>query len=78
MAQGTWTQKANFPGTLRTDAVGFSIGTKGYLGTGGVAAGGPFFNDFWEYDPSNNTWTAKANFGGSARFRATGFSIGTG
>ncbi|HEY4798982.1 MAG TPA: hypothetical protein VII99_07905 [Bacteroidia bacterium] len=43
-----------------------------------MAAGGPFFNDFWEYDPSNNTWTAKANFGGSARFRATGFSIGTG
>lgn len=29
-----WTQKANFPGTDRRLAAGFSIGTKGYIGTG--------------------------------------------
>ncbi|MBI4726765.1 hypothetical protein HY768_06025 [candidate division TA06 bacterium] len=30
----TWTRKADFPGTPRDRAVGFSIGTKGYIGTG--------------------------------------------
>jgi len=33
-AQGTWTQKANFGEIGRAGAVGFSIGTKGYVGTG--------------------------------------------
>ena len=53
-------------------AVGFSIGTKGYIGTGSV-----FDQEFWEYDPSSNTWTQKANFGGLPRLKAVGFSIGT-
>ena len=30
----TWTQKADFGGTARYAAVGFSIGNKGYIGTG--------------------------------------------
>ena len=30
----TWTQKADFGGTARAVAVGFSIGSKGYIGTG--------------------------------------------
>jgi Secretion system C-terminal sorting domain len=29
---------------------GFSIGTKGYIGTGGDFT--TFYKDFWEYDPS--------------------------
>ena len=33
-AQGTWTQKANFAGPPRFVAACFSIGTKGYIGTG--------------------------------------------
>jgi len=33
-AQGTWKKKANFGGTKRYGAVGFSIGSKGYIGTG--------------------------------------------
>ena len=33
-AQNTWTQKADFGGTARSSAVGFSIGSKGYIGTG--------------------------------------------
>ena len=33
-AQDTWTQKADFGGTVRYGAVGFSIGSKGYIGTG--------------------------------------------
>lgn len=72
----TWTQKADFGGVPRYFAFGFSIGTKGYVGTG---AGGShiYYSDFWEYDPSSNTWTQKGNFGGAQRQSAVGFSIGT-
>lgn len=78
-AQGTWTQKANFGGTPRREAVGFSIGTKGYIGTGFEMIG---FNvvmhkDFWEYDPVTDSWTQKADFAGTGRICAAGFSIGT-
>lgn len=73
-AQGAWTQKADFGGTSRQGAVGFSIGTKGYVGTGYDVS---FKKDFWEYDPATNIWTQKANFGGTARTLAVGFSIGS-
>lgn len=65
----TWTQKAAFTGTQRLSAVGFSIGAKGYYGTGGS------FNDFYEYDQAANTWTAKANFGGTGREGAVGIAV---
>ncbi len=68
-----WTQKAYFGGTARVGAVGFSIGTKGYIGTG---YDGAYKKDFWEYDPVTNAWTQKADFGGAARNQAVGFSIG--
>jgi N-acetylneuraminic acid mutarotase len=71
----SWTQKADFGGTARAYAVGFSIGSLGYLGTGLNASGD--LQDFWQYDPSKNKWTQKANFGGVARCCATGFSIGS-
>jgi len=72
----TWSQKADFPGTARQLATGFSIGTKGYIGTG-LGAFGVKAKDFWEYDPSTDTWTQKANFGGTARLGCAGFSIGS-
>jgi N-acetylneuraminic acid mutarotase len=74
-AQDTWTQKANFGGTARYGAVGFSIGTKGYLGVGNDG-GSTFKSDFWEYDPLANTWTQKADFGGGPREHAGAFAIG--
>lgn len=43
-----WTQKTNFGGVARELAVGFSIGTKGYIGTGGK--NGFYYQDFWEWD----------------------------
>ncbi|MEO5674895.1 MAG: kelch repeat-containing protein, partial [Chitinophagales bacterium] len=64
-AANTWTQKSDFGGTARYGAVGFSIGSKGYLGTGFNNSN--FKKDFWEYDPDANTWMQKANFGGTAR-----------
>jgi hypothetical protein len=73
----SWTQKAGLMDTARYNAVGFSIGSKGYIGTGKGANWNSYKNDFWEYDPSTNAWTQKANFGGSARYGAVGFSIGS-
>lgn len=79
-AADTWTQKADFGGGLRTSAVAFSIGSKGYMGTGFTGAGAVYDDwqnqDFWEYDPALNIWTQKADFGGGKRYNAAGFSIG--
>ena len=69
-----WTQKADFGGIERQNAVGFSIGDKGFIGTGRNSFDD--LNDFWEYNPTTNSWVQKANFGGEARFGAVGFSIG--
>ena len=69
----TWTQKTDFGGAARYAAVGFSIGSKGYIGTGWNSS---YKKDFWEYDPVANTWTQKADFGGAARYAAVGFCIG--
>ncbi|MFI5164719.1 MAG: Kelch repeat-containing protein, partial [Bacteroidia bacterium] len=74
-AQGNWKQKANFGGIARSNAAGFSIGTKGYIGTGSI--GTSLRQDFWEYDPATDSWTQKADFGGGARLAAVGFSIDT-
>jgi len=79
-SQGTWTPKAPLPALGRWAPVGFTIGTKGYLGTGrdasNFASNNPL-DDFWEYDPITNSWTQKANFGGGPRVGAVGFSIGS-
>jgi len=75
LGYNTWTQKANFGGAGRFQAVGFSIGKKGYLGTGYNGNNGPVFNDFWEWNQATNAWTQKANFGGMQRSRSAGFSI---
>ena len=69
-----WTQKASFEGGVRYNAVGFSIGDKGYMGTGTVGAGFGN-NDFWEFDSQTNTWRQIADFEGGDRSNAVGFSI---
>lgn len=56
-------------------SVGFSIGTKGYVGMGLI--GDSAKKDFWEYDAATNTWSQKADFGGGKRSAAVGFSIGS-
>lgn len=70
-----WTAKATFAGVGRAGAVGFSIGTMGYIGTGYDNTNG--LSDFWEWNQSTNSWTQKATFPGGARTGAIGFSIGT-
>lgn len=69
-----WTRKADVPQQGRTNACGFSIGNKGYIGTG-------FYyydtrlNDLWEYDPNTNIWTRKADIPATPRFGAQALSI---
>ena len=71
----TWTQRTDFPCSGRFNAVGFSIGNKGYVGTGN--SNGDLFQDFWEYNPATDVWSQKADFPGKSRELAIGFSIGT-
>ena len=52
----TWTKKADFGGVGRVAAVGFSIGSKGYLGTGQTndylaELSEETLKVFWEYNP---------------------------
>ncbi len=71
-ATNVWTQKSSLPGASRAFAAGFSIGTKGYIGSG---FNGAYLNDFWEWDQATNTWTQKANL--STNFsHSVGLSIG--
>ncbi len=73
VAQDSWTQKANFIGN-RQGTIHFSIGNKGYIGTGTDDVA--YKNDFWEYDPVTDLWTQKADYGGGIRAYATSFTIG--
>ena len=47
-------QEGNFAGIARSSAIGFSIGNKGYIGTGmGSGSGNKYaIKDLWEYDPN--------------------------
>ena len=74
---GSWVPKASLPDTARFSAAAFSIGSKGYLSTGGQIMCQIKFNDLWEWDQEANIWSQKANLPGGKRFGATGFAIGT-
>jgi hypothetical protein len=70
----TWTRKADLANGGRYRCVGFSIGSKGYIGLG-VTNNTLEANDFWEYDPVTDAYTQKANFPDGGRRVAVGFSI---
>jgi N-acetylneuraminic acid mutarotase len=67
-----WTQKAEFPGVPRSNAFGFAVHSKGYVGGG---TNGSNLTDLWEYDPQSDYWTQKADFPGDPRRGAAGFAI---
>ena len=56
-AYGSWAQIAPFPGPARSNAVGFTIGNTGYLGSGLASDGETPLADFYSYNPGANTWT---------------------
>jgi N-acetylneuraminic acid mutarotase len=68
---GSWTQKKDFPGEARANAVAFAIGDQGYVGTGDNIVGdmeqtgaytGEVFNDFYRYDPFTDTWHKQQDY----------------
>ena len=69
-----WTQKADFIGSPRRQAVGFAIDSFGYVGTGQDQNG--YTKDFYKYDAGSNTWSQLNDFNGTARKGAVGFAEG--
>lgn len=79
-AQNVWTQKADLAAGPRTAAVGFSIGTGGYIGTGYDSTS--FRRNFYVYNQASNIWMQVQSLGGStgsglSRNLASAFVIGT-
>jgi hypothetical protein len=69
----TWSQKANFSGSARRQAVCFTAANQAYVGTGESASG--LKKDFYSYNPETNTWTQVADFEGTARRDAIAFEL---
>lgn len=74
----SWTQKTILPGpSNRNTLIGFSIGSKGYIGGGYSGIPSIWYKDFWEYDPTLNSWTQKSDYPGKGRGYNFSLSIGT-
>jgi N-acetylneuraminic acid mutarotase len=56
-------------------AAAFSIGNKGFVGTGKTPSLPPYSNYFWQFDPLTNQWIKKADFSGAGREAPACFSI---
>lgn len=74
-ATNAWTQKANYLGGPMYHASAFTVGNKGYVGTGRNPAA-QLVKTFFCYDPATNTWEQKATFPGVGRRGGVGFAIG--
>lgn len=63
VATDKWTQKANFPGDPRVEAISFVINNKAYV-IGGYysSTSTDRLKDVWEYDPVTDKWTKKNDF----------------
>lgn len=72
--RGNWVRRSVFDGIPRTNAVSFTVGNKGYMGTG--YDGDDYLSDFWAYDIDGNFWVQKADFPGIPRSAAVAFAIG--
>jgi len=80
-AADTWQALPPFPSAPRSNAIGFAIGSYGYIGLGYNCIGGSlctfnYFSDLWRFDPTNFSWTRMADFPGTPRAYATSFVIG--
>ncbi|MCE7054916.1 galactose oxidase [Algoriphagus sp. AGSA1] len=74
----TWTQKGDLDEDdnytiARSEGVGFSIGSLGYIATG---TQGSLLSETWEYDPILDDWEDKTAFEGTARTGASVLSDG--
>lgn len=72
----TWTEKTSLTEEAeytiaRNEAVGFSLGSYGYVAVG---SNGQLIGTTWEYIPSLDSWTLKTDFEGSLRLGASVFN----
>ncbi len=68
-----WFIRKDFPsGSVRTEAVSFTLNNEAYIGTG--ANGLRLLGDFWKYNPTEDSWTAISN-GIPPRYKASAFVI---
>ncbi|WP_196885579.1 Kelch repeat-containing protein [Aureivirga sp. CE67] len=70
---GNWVERSVFDGIPRSSAASFTIGNKGYIGTG--YDGDDYLSDFWEYNSDGDYWAQKADFPGVPRSSAVGLAI---
>lgn len=76
-ANDTWTRKADFKGSARKAATGFSIGNKGYIGVGYAPGSEDVASqDIWEWDQASDSWIKVGDFLGNPRAFNIGGSIG--
>ena len=68
----SWIQLADFGGDIRSNAFGFSLYGKGYIGCG---SNGSYNAEVWRYQPNTDSWTRINDFGGTARVNASCFVI---
>jgi N-acetylneuraminic acid mutarotase len=72
---GDWIVRSQLNGPGRSEAVGFTIGSFEYLGTGWDGLN-TRFSDFWKYDPAVDSWSQIQSMPDSAaRSSAVGLSI---
>ena len=73
---GSWEQKANYPGEGKVNSVAFALNNKIYVGLGKThILVAPASKKFFEYDPPSNTWNSIPDFPGEARQGAVAFVI---
>src|SRR3954451_14434602 len=53
LATNAWKRRADFKSTVRSDATGFRIGNYGYVGFGSNFFDFIYYNDWWQYTPSD-------------------------
>ena len=68
----TWTEKEDFPSTVRHHPYFFGIGDFVYVGFG--HHGSDIFNDFYRYDPATDEWTEVASLPEQGRVAGTQFA----
>jgi len=73
---GDWMRSSDFEGVARTEAVGFVLDGKAYIGTG-YKQDDVRLSDFWAYDQATETWFQKADMPGAARNSAVAFTVGS-
>ncbi len=73
-----WNEVADFPGSIAEGQSAFSIGDKGYVGTGYVNVNHDYayyLSEFWEYNEITNAWTQKTDYSYKMAYGVS-FSIG--